>query len=663
MKPESEGRPHKRRQLLIGSLVIVLLTFAVYLPVVPGVFLMDDERLVSNDNPLVNGQLTPTNLWFQTDFTLTTFAWWVEHLLFGKNPAGYHVIDIALQAMSALLLWRLLARLKIPGAWLAAALFAVHPVCVNSVARIAELKNTLSLPFLLVSFIAYLRYEATTLYPAEPKANGRRSSGQGTLWLTISLVAFVLALLAKTTAVMLPAVLLLCAVWQRKRIAWKDVLHTLPFFALSVAFGLMSIWFQKNQALATGPLALEPASFPERLAGAGYVFWFYLGKALFPFNLNIEYARWNIDPSTVIAYLPDLFVCALFILCLLFWRGWGRHVFFGLGCFVVLLFPALGFFDAQFEALWRVSDHLQYTALPAIVALAVSVLATLLNKSVFRLAAIVLLAGCSIVCYKRVEVFGNEEHLMRDTITKNPQAWGAHNDFGVILAQKGDYATAAHEFAQSVQFNPNDDDARMNLGYALVLLRNFAGAESNYLAAIKINPRTAQAHEMYARLLEMQGRNAEALYHFQIAAIFNPDVDTYTEMSSLDYADGHWRRTAADLRLALALKPDTSSEVGVLNNLAWILATCPDASVRDGNEAVRYAEEACGLTAFKQPKFISTLAAAYAEADRFPDAVKTAETAVNLAKEIGDMQTATTCQRLLSLYQAGKPYHENEAHH
>jgi tetratricopeptide (TPR) repeat protein len=203
----------------------------------------------------------------------------------------------------------------------------------------------------------------------------------------------------------------------------------------------------------------------------------------------------------------------------------------------------------------------------------------------------------------------------------------------------------------------------MNLGYALVLQQNFAGAESNYLAAIEINPREAQAHKMYARLLEMQGRNAEALHHLQISAIFNPDAETCMEMSSLDYATGNGRRAVADLRQALALKPDPSSKVTALNNLAWILATCPDGSVRDGNEAVRYAEEACRLTAFKQPKFISTLAAAYAEAGRFPDAVKTAETAINLAKAMGDVRTATLCQQLLLLYQAGKPYHEDYAHH
>jgi tetratricopeptide (TPR) repeat protein len=251
---------------------------------------------------------------------------------------------------------------------------------------------------------------------------------------------------------------------------------------------------------------------------------------------------------------------------------------------------------------------------------------------------------------------------MKDTTTRNPQAWGAHNDYGVILAEGGDYPAATREFEQSVKYNPNNAEAYMNLGYALVLQRNYAGAESNYLAAIKINPRSGPAHKMYARFLEMQGKNAQAIFQLQVAAIFNPEVDTYVDLSSLDYAAGNWHRAAADLREILALKPDKSSRAATLNNLAGILATCPDASVRDGKEAVRDAEEACQLTDFKQPVLISTLAAAYAEAGRFPDAVTTAETALNLAKELGDGQTASTSQQLLRLYQAGKPYHQNPLH-
>lgn len=654
----------------VAALAIVVLTFVVYWAVVPGTFLMDDARLIGRDNALVNGQLTLRSLWFGTDFTLTTFVWWLEHLAFGQNPAGYHLVNISLQALSAILLWRLLVQLNIPGAWLAGALFAVHPVCVNSVARVAELKNTLSMPFFLMSFIAYLRYESVMLYPAAPPSPGEdggagappyRSSpasywgNAGALWYFLSLATFILSLMAKTTVVMFPVALLLCAVWQRGRVQRKDILHTLPFFALSLAFGTMSIWFQKYQALPTSRLTFHPASFAQRLAGAGYDFWLYLWKAVFPFSLNLEYPRWKIDAGAAAAFVPSLLVVVLFLVCLFFRRSWGRHMLFGIGCFAVMLFPALGFFDAQFEALWQVSDHLQYTALPAIVALIAGALAALAGKIAFRSIGLVLLAVWSVCCFTRANVFNSEEKLMADTISKNPAAWGALNDLGVIFAEKGDYSKAIDLFERSIKYNPDNAEARLNFGYALVLQQNYPAAREQYLAALKISPREPVANKMYARMLELEGQSRDAVLHLQTSASLSTDPDTWVELATLDYALGNWHRVVTDLKYALALKPKPATELTALNNLAWVLATCPDDSVRNGNEAVRYAQRACSLTDFKQSGMVNTLAAAYAEAGRFPDAIATAQTAIALADAIGDSHAAATTRQLLARYRGGHP--------
>jgi tetratricopeptide (TPR) repeat protein len=621
---------------------------------------MDDARLVGGDNALVNGQLTLRTLWFGTDFTLTTFVWWLEHLAFGQNHAGYHLVNIGLQALSAILLWRLLARLTIPGAWLAAALFAVHPVAVNSVARVAELKNTLSMPFFLISFITYLRYEYSRLYPSAPPTAGE-CANTGALWYFLSLTTFILALMAKTTVVMFPVVLLLCAAWQRGRIQWKDILHTAPFFALSFAFGMMSIWFQKYQALPTSPLTLHPSSFAHRLAVAGHVFWFYLGKALFPFNLDLEYPQWKIDAGTAMAFLPVLLAAVLFLVCLFFWRSWGRHALFGFGFFAVMLFPALGFFDAQFEALWQVSDHLQYTALPGIVALIAGALAVLAGRSAFRGVAVVLLAVWSVCALERAKVFTGEEKLMTDSISKNPEAWGALNDLGVVFGERGDYSNAIDRFQKSVKYNPDNTEARLNFGYALLLQHNYHAAEEQYVAALKINPRDATANKVYARLLELEGKNREAVLHFQISANMSPSADTCIELATLDYALGNWHRVVTDLQYALTLKPEPANELTALNNLSWVLSTCPDDSVRNGIQAVRYAEKACQLTGFKQSGMLNNLAAAYAEAGRFPDAITTAQTAIRLDNDAGDRKAAAATTQMLAQYQAGKPWREVKA--
>ncbi|HLX94495.1 MAG TPA: tetratricopeptide repeat protein [Verrucomicrobiae bacterium] len=646
---------NRRLRLILGALIIFALIFIVYRPILPGSFLMDDSRLIGSDNPLVNGELTPRSLWFQTDFTLTTLVWRWEGLWFGDNPAGYHVVNMVLQGISAFLLWRLLARLKIPGAWLAAAIFAVHPVCVNSVARVAELKNTLSLPFFLLSFWAYLQYEALALYPVDRK---QKENHRATLWLTVSLIAFVLSLLSKTTAVMLPVVLLLCAAWQRGRTTLRDWLHTVPYFILALAFGLMTVWFQKHQALADAGQTLPPANFGQRLAEAGQNFWFYLGKAFLPVHLSTFYVRGGMGATTPAAFLPALLVGAVFLFCWRYRRRWGRHALFGLGCFAVVLFPALGFFDAQFLEMLRISDHLQYMALIALMALAAAVMASRLPPRAFFGTAVALLLVLSVLTFQRAQVFAMDETLLRDTLAKDPAAWPAHNDLGIILAKRGDMSGATNHFMLSLQYHPDDSGAHENLAHAFVLQGKFAEADAQYLAALKIKPYAAQTHKAYAQVLEIQGRNREAIYHLQVAILFKPDAETRLELASLYYASGDPHRAVAQFHQVLRLQPD---QVEALNNLAWILATCPDDTVRDGKEAVRCAEQACRLTAYKRVEMVTVLAAAYAEAGNFSQAVSTADMAVRMATAAGNTRFATINQQLLLFYRTNKPWRESPA--
>ena len=644
-------------RLGLGILFIFALVFIVYRPILPGNFLMDDHRLIEEDNPLVNGQFTPLNLWFQTDFTLSTFALWLQWLAWGENPGGYHTVNIALHGLSAVLLWRLLARLKIPGAWLAAAIFAVHPVCVNSVARIAEIKNTLSLPFFILSFWCYLRYEEFSFKPAgQNQIANHRWRNSAALWYGISLVAFVLALLSKTSTVMLPLVLLSCALWQRGQMTRRNFLQISPFLFLSLAFGLMSAWFQKNQALAG--LTLQPENLCERFIGAGRDFWFYLGKALLPVNLSIVYVRWKLEATTLAAFFPVLVLCAGLILCWRFHQSWGRHMLFGLGCFFVTLFPALGFFDSQFLTKWQVSDHLQYLPLIAPVTLAVAGLASVLGGKIFKGATIVLLVTLSVLTFQRAEVFGTEENLFRDTLAKNPAAADAHNDLGVIFAKRQNYAEALAHFLAAVQSDPDNAGAQSNLGQALAMNGKFAEAEPHFLAAIKLKRNDPQPHKRFADALRQQGRNPEAIVQLQTALCLKPDIQTRLDLAEMFYQTGNSSQAMDHFRKALSTRPDLPEP---LNNLAWILATSPDDTLRNGTEAVQCAERACNLTSFKQTGMVSTLAAAYAEAGRFPEAVNTAETAVRLATANGETHLADINNQLLPLYRAGVAYHERPA--
>lgn len=636
--------------LFLGALILLC-----YLPLLPGSFLMDDQRLIELDNALVNGTLTPRTIWFQTDFPLSAFALWLQWLAWGKSPAGYHAVNIALQTLSAVLLWRLLLRLNIPGAWLAAGLFAVHPVCVNSVARIAEIKNTLSLPFFLLSFLLYLHYEAGALYPVDQTGATRTPHRHRVAIIYgLSLVAFVLALLSKTSTVMLPVVLVGCAAWQRGRITRRDLLHTAPFFFLSAAFGLMSSWFQKHMALAGE--TLQPSSFWERLAGAGQNFWFYLGKALMPHNLSIVYVRWKVDATTMSAWFPLVLLFAVFGLCWCFRQGWGRHVLFGLGCFAVTLFPALGFFDAQFLVKFQVSDHLQYLPLIAPLALVAAVLVACLPLSQARLLGAALVLILAVFTGHRASVFSTEESLWRDTLAKNPAAAGAHNDLGIILAKRGDLSGATAHFEAALQSVPDDPTALSNLGNIMAMQGRLPEAKVYFQKALDGKPDNPEARENLAQVLGQIGQDREAIIYYSSALRLRPKIETRLNLAGLLYKNGDFQAAAAQYRQVLSLNPNLPEP---LNNLAWLLATCPDNRVRNGGEAVQHAEQACRLTGFKHTGMSGTLAAAYAEAGRFPDAIRACERTVALATAAGDVQFAAINKKLLVLYRAGKSYHQN----
>jgi Flp pilus assembly protein TadD len=273
-------------------------------------------------------------------------------------------------------------------------------------------------------------------------------------------------------------------------------------------------------------------------------------------------------------------------------------------------------------------------------------------------ASIALLAAASALTIQRAHVFSTEENLMRDTLAKNPASSEAHNDLGIILARRQQYSEAMDQFSNAVQCNSNNAAAQVNLGNGFALLGNLPQAEAHLSSALRLKPNDPDAHAKLAKVLIAQGRNREALLHLQTSVRFHPSIDTELELAMLLYRTGNYTNSVAQYRRILARDPDQTE---ALNNLAWLLATCGDEKVRDGAEAVRCAERACRLTQFKQSGFISTLAAAYAEAGRFSEAVSTAETALRLQQSAGDSNAARINQQLLQFYRAGKPWHERPA--
>jgi protein O-mannosyl-transferase len=398
----------------IGAAIIIVITILAYLPVMRGGFFWDDSTLIT-ENPMVKAPDGLYRFWFTTEapdyYPLTFSLSWLEWRLWGNNASAYHVVNVLLHAINAVLVWLVLRRLKIPGAWLAALVFAVHPVNVATVGWISEQKNTLSMLFYAVAVLLYLQFDETRHWR----------------WCGLSLLAFVLALLSKSAVVMLPVVLLMCMWWRHGQVERRDIARSLPFFVLSLLAGVSTVWFQYGNAMHWR--TVREAGFIGRLAAAGWAPWFYFFKAVLPFNLNVIYPKWEIDHGRLVSWLPG----ALLIVCFfVFWRGrksWGRAALFGFGYFTVALFPVLGFFDQAFFRFSLVADHWQYYSIIGVIALGVAVgericrkIAGEDNSSVKAIGSVVLLMVLTAATWTRASLYADSGALWRDTIAKNPEA-------------------------------------------------------------------------------------------------------------------------------------------------------------------------------------------------------------------------------------------------
>ncbi len=571
------------------AILLVVLTFIAYVPALRGGFIWDDDALITN-NPIIKTSDGLYRLWFTTDapdyYPLTGSLWWLEWRIWGDNATGYHVVNVLLHAANAVLVWMILRRLKIPGAWLAGLVFAVHPVNVATVAWISEQKNTLSMLFYAVAILLYLRFcEEDRLR-----------------WYGFSLAAFLLALLSKSAVVMLPLVLLGCVWWLRGRIRWKDMLCSVPFFVLSLVLGLVTIWFQYHQVLQ-GSL-VRSDSFFARLAAAGWIPWFYLYKAFLPLNLTVIYPKWQIDASRWISYVPG----ALLVVCfLVLWRKrrtWGRPLLFGLGYYVVMLFPVLGFFD---QALYRyslVADHWQYYSIVGAIALAVAAgdQAYRRNRHLGVVAAVLVLTVLGTASWQRAGIYAADERLWRDNVAKNPTAWmayanlglnmewagnpdaavgyfeqalrinpdsaDAHNNLALALLQLGRTQEAVPHLEQAVRVNPDYADAHINLGNALFQLGRVPEAFSHYQQALRVDPDSPLLHDDLGVALEKLDRVAEAIEQYEMALRINPDfAEAHNDLGRAFERQGKVRESMEQYEMALRLKPDLTAAQNALARL------------------------------------------------------------------------------------------------
>ncbi|HEX3726250.1 MAG TPA: tetratricopeptide repeat protein, partial [Pirellulales bacterium] len=472
-------------------------------------FIWDDAQHVTQ-SPATRSAEGLYDIWFKPGsvpqyYPLSHTLFWAEYQWWQADSRPYHAVNLLLHAACVLLVWQLLKRLAVPGAWLAAAIFAVHPVEVETVAWVSEQKNLLSCALALAAILAYLRFSPAT--NDTPAGRGAWS------WYAVAFVLYAAALAAKTVSVSVPAVLLVIYWWKRGRVGWREVARLAPFFALGLAMAAVTVWMERTFIGATGPD--WELSWTQRLLIAGRAVWFYLGKLLWPEPLIFFYPRWTVDVDVWWQYLfPGLALGLVVGLWLA--RKWiGRGPLAAVLIFGGVLVPALGFFDVFPFRYSFVADHFQYHAGIALMALAAAgwaMAATRLPPEALwfgpTIAACVLVP-LAIVAHDRTYAYENLTTLYEDTIAQNPSSWVSLNNLGIILQAAGKHREAVTQFRKALGLFPNDSKALYNCGISLAALGDLRRAAEMMQKILEIEPNSNMAqHELGIILYNQQ--HAEA---------------------------------------------------------------------------------------------------------------------------------------------------------
>jgi protein O-mannosyl-transferase len=685
--------------LLLGAV-----TLGVFFPVGRHEFINFDDPDYVVQNPMVNQGLSWPGA--AAAFTRSHSGnWhpltWLSHMvdcqLFGLNAGGHHWVNVAFHAANTVLLFLLLAQLT-GGLWrsaFVAGLFALHPLHVESVAWVAERKDVLSAFFFLLTLLAYAKYvargegrgaegQSSQLTPHAP-----RSTLHASPWYILSLLLFALGLMSKPMLVTLPLVLLLLDYWPLQRFSLSTIhsqlstllLEKLPFCLLAGASALTTFVVQYRVGTVS---SLERVPLGERLGNAVVSCVAYLWTMLWPRDLSIIYPLvppegWRIAAAGVVL----LGISAL----ALRWVRSRPWLLVGWLWFLVMLLPVIGLVQVGSQAR---ADR--YTYLPLVgvfVALTWTGAEWLGRTRVGRwggaVVAVGLLSACVVGTRFQLPFWQNTMTLFGRALVTTTRNAMAHYNLGAAFAEAGQLEVALQHYAQALEINPAYGEAHNNLGCILAQQGKPAEARTHFERALALNPRHSRAHRNLGNILAATNDFAGALPEYTTALRLTPEDREAQQALALALAKSAGERlpdrvaalrylSTGELRLqvavawdqagalanaaqayrqALELKPEAPE---ILNNLAWLLATCPDEAVRDGAQAARLAERACELTGFQQVVPIGTLGAAYAAAGRWPEAVSTAEKACALAAAGGNEALLARNRELLELYRSGRAY-------
>lgn len=527
--------------MAFAALLIGLVLLA-YWPALSGRFLWDDDAYVTS-NPLLSSPDGWQRIWFsahrQSQFfpmVFTTLR--LEYGLWGLNPLGYHLVNVLLHSANALLLWILLRKLAVPGAWIAAALFAFHPVQVESVAWITELKNTQSTLFSLLALHMWLRFLRANTTPF----------GNSGYWLT--LLFYGLGLLSKTTACTLVAALVLIPWMQDEQLGRRRLFQIIPFLLLGLAAGLVSIWWESHLGNYRDEVG-QSLTFPQRALVASRALWFYAGKLIWPATLAFSYPQWQVSIGNLANWVPAL-GCLAFATALWHWRNiLGRRVIASLVFFAATLSPLLGFIPLYTFKYTYVADHYQYMACIGLLALTGAGLAKMP-----RVVPIAVLTVLGALTWSQAHVYRDQTALWEDTLAKNPTSWLAHNNLGVVLKEKGEIIEAMRHYREAIRLEPHFAQAHYNLGIVQFKNGQRDEAMAQFQEAILLNPFDSRAYYNLGLALDAMGQTEEAIRNYREALRLTPSyVDALINLGITFSRAGRIDEALAQFREAVRLAP------------------------------------------------------------------------------------------------------------
>jgi protein O-mannosyl-transferase len=629
--------------------------WAVYWPVTRFEFInLDDGNYVTANSWVKSGLSWKGFVWAFT--TIHSSNWhpgaWISHMvdyqLYGLAAGGHHVTNVLLHTANAVLLFVLLKRLTGLSGWsfLAAALFAWHPLRVESVAWVAERKDVLSSFFGLLALLSYARY-----------ARQDRAAA----WAYWGAVAFfVMSLLCKSTWVTLPFVFWLLDYWPLRRFAApgapplrKIILEKAPFLALSAASCVVTFIVQNKSGSV---LTLNSLPFGGRLANALVSYLRYVGKVFWPSHLSIIYPYPGSWPATWVAGAVAFLVVVSAAACLA--RRSAPWLAVGWFWFLGTLVPVIGLVQVGVQSM---ADR--YTYLPGI-GLCIVVACGLADaagrfrygKIVCSSIALLALVGCLWVTSLQISYWHDSERLFKHAIAVTEGNFVAYDNLGMAVKARGDSEQAMQCYAAALRCKRDDPLARNNLAGLLMAKGRLDEAEAQIEEAVADAPKVFWLYYSLGELRQLQGKTELAMDAFRQAIALREDLpDAHFSLGCLLQAQGKLGDATVEYHEALRQSPDLTN---ALNNLAWVLATCPDARHRDGKEALALAFRALKLMGANDPGALDTLAAAYAECGEFAEAARTVSQAISAARAAGNVPLAGEFESRLRLYQQSQPFRE-----